>query len=140
MNFTTFFLWVLGLIYFLSCLWLIIVVLLQEGKSGSMANEGMGTAPSALTDSFGAGGAQKNLFRVTAITATIFFILAIALTMLGNKRDYEGGALQLPASETSQQSQLPNTATNQGMQTQREAAPESPAGNAPQAPPDPDAQ
>lgn len=103
MNFTTLFLWIAGLIYVLTCLWLILVVLLQEGKSGGMANEGAASAPSAFTDSFGAGGAQKNLFRMTAGTALVFFVLAIALTHLGAARSHKGGTLQLPTGQQVEQ-------------------------------------
>lgn len=96
MSFTTLVLWILGIIYFLTCCWMVLVVLIQEGKSGGMA--GMDTAaqsPQALTDSLGVGGAQKGLFRMTAGTAAVFFILAIALTVIGNRQTQEGGTLDL---------------------------------------------
>ncbi len=88
MTFTTLFIWLFGLLFIFACLWLILVVLMQEGKSGGMAGLDSGQqAPSALTDAFGAGGAQKTLFRVTGWSAGIFFFLAISLTVLGNYRE-----------------------------------------------------
>ncbi len=88
MTFTTLFIWLVGLLFIFACLWLILVVLMQEGKSGGMAGlESASQSPSALTDAFGAGGAQKTLFRVTGWSAGIFFFLAISLTVLGNYRE-----------------------------------------------------
>lgn len=83
-----------GILYILACVWLIFVILLQEGKSGGMGGaEAGGQAPSALTDSFGAGGAQKGLFNMTSWTAGVFFVLAIVLTILGTWKEQGGGAL-----------------------------------------------
>jgi preprotein translocase subunit SecG len=89
-------LWLVGIVYVLACLWLILVVLLQEGKTGGMGGaEAGGQAPGALTETFGAGGAQRGLFKVTSWTAGIFFLLAIFLTILGNKKEEMGGSLNL---------------------------------------------
>lgn len=88
MTFTTLFIWLLGLLFIFSCLWLILVILMQEGKSGGMAGmESASQTPGALTDAFGAGGAQKTLFRVTGWSAGIFFFIALTLTVLGNYRE-----------------------------------------------------
>lgn len=93
---TTALLWIFGIAYVAVCGWLVLVVLMQEGKSGGMA--GMDTAsqtPSALSDTLGAGAANRGLFKMTSWTAGIFMVLAIVLTLLGNRRDREGGSLLL---------------------------------------------
>ena len=88
--------WLFGIIYILACLFLVMVVLLQEGKSGGMGGaESVSQAPGALQETFGAGGAQRGLFKVTSWTAVIFFVLALALTLLGNRKEQTGGNLQL---------------------------------------------
>lgn len=98
MTFTTFALFVLGFVYILTCLVLVLVVLMQEGKSGGMAgSESAAAAPSAIMDTFGAGKAQQGLFRTTIGAAAVFFVLAIVLTLVGNHRDKTGGNLDLPA-------------------------------------------
>lgn len=89
-------LWFFGLIYFAACAWLVTVVLLQEGKTGGLSNaDSISQAPSALSDTFGAGGSQKGLFNVTAWTAGIFFVLALGLTLMGNMKEQAGGNLNL---------------------------------------------
>lgn len=93
-------LWVLCIAYIGVCAWLVLVVLLQEGKQGGMAAmDGGSSAPSALTESLGAGGAQKHLFRTTVWTAGIFFVLAIVLTLVANQKERAGGSLNLEAGD-----------------------------------------
>lgn len=95
---TTLVIWLLGLFYIGTCIWLVLVVLMQEGKSGGMAGmESASQAPGALTDTFGAGGANKTLFKITAWSAGIFFCLAVALTIFGTNLDRRGGHLGLDA-------------------------------------------
>jgi preprotein translocase subunit SecG len=106
---SNFFLWLLGLVYVGACLWLILVVLLQEGKSGGMASmDSAAQSPEILSGSFGSGGAQKGLFRMTTVTAAVFFVLALTLTILGNFKEMGGGALDLD-SESSAIKTLPDT-------------------------------
>lgn len=98
MTYSTFFIWILGILYVLSCVILIFSVLLQEGKSGGMAGmDSVSQAPSALTDTLGVGGAHKSMFKATSIFAGLFFVLALTLTLLGNARDKAGGNLELPS-------------------------------------------
>ncbi len=89
-------LWFLGLIYAGLCVWIVLIVLIQEGKQGGMSAMGGGSqAPGAMTDTFGAGGAQKSLFNWTAWSAAIFLVLALVLTIVGNRRERIGGELNL---------------------------------------------
>lgn len=95
---STWFLALVGFIYVLICLWLIMVVLMQEGKSGGMAGmDSASQAPEVLTGSFGTGGTQRGLFKITSWSAGIFFVLALMLTMIGNSRERMGGRLDLDA-------------------------------------------
>ncbi|MCC5876385.1 MAG: preprotein translocase subunit SecG [Candidatus Sumerlaeia bacterium] len=104
---STWFLALLGFVYVLMCLWLILVVLLQEGKSGGMAGmDNASQAPEMLTGAFGSGGTQRGLFRVTAWSAAIFMGIALTLTYIGNNRERMGGQLLLD-SELESQPSLP---------------------------------
>lgn len=93
---STWFLALLGFVYVIICLWLILVVLLQEGKSGGMAGmDSASQAPEVLTGAFGSGGTQRGLFKITSWSAAIFFVIALALTYIGNNREQMGGRLLL---------------------------------------------
>ena len=92
-------LWLFGIIYIAACIWMMIIVLLQEGKSGGMGAEGPAAAPAALTESLGVGAAQKHLFAMTSWTAVTFFVIAIVLTILADRRERAGGTLQLNSSK-----------------------------------------
>lgn len=93
---STWFLALIGFIYVVICLWLIMVVLMQEGKSGGMAGmDNTSQGPEVLTGSFGSGGTQRGLFKITSWSAAIFFVLALSLTMIGNRREQMGGRLDL---------------------------------------------
>jgi preprotein translocase subunit SecG len=86
----------LVVVYIGICVVLVLVVLMQEGKSGGLAgSETASAAPGALTDTFGAGGAQKTLFNTTSYLAAGFFLLAVGLTLLGNYKSQTGGNLDL---------------------------------------------
>lgn len=105
-------LWILGLLYILVCVVLILFVLVQEGKSGGLAGaETPGAAPSQLVDTFGAGKTQQGLFRATMVAATLFFGIAMALTLIGTHRDKSGGNLDLP-SEVSADTKVAPVATS----------------------------
>ena len=107
----TLLLWLIGIAYFLLCLWLVLVVLLQEGKSGGMAGMDNNQAPGMLTDSLGAGGAQKSLFSMTAWSAAFFFVLAGALTILGNYQQHDQSLLDLGDREERPAATVPVTGT-----------------------------
>jgi len=65
------------------------LVLLQHGKGADMGSGFGGGASSSL---FGATGSANFLSRITAVLATIFFLLSLALAYVATKqRPVEGG-------------------------------------------------
>ena len=69
-------------IYVLVCLTLILVVLLQQGKGGSMANAFGGGASQAA---FGARSGATVLSRATTVCAVIFVVGAVMLGIMGQR-------------------------------------------------------
>ncbi|CAH8205374.1 preprotein translocase subunit SecG [Vibrio aestuarianus] len=67
---------VLLVIYLLAALGIIGLVLIQQGKGADM---GASFGAGASNTVFGAGGSGNFLTRMTAIFATVFFILSLAL-------------------------------------------------------------
>ena len=64
------------------------LVLLQHGKGADMGSGFGGGASSSL---FGATGSANFLSRTTAVLATLFFILSLALAYVATKRPVETG-------------------------------------------------
>ena len=69
-------------IYVAVCLVLILVVLLQQGKGGDIANAFGGGASQAA---FGARSGATVLSRATTVCAVLFIVGAIALGILGQR-------------------------------------------------------
>ena len=69
-------------IYVLICLTLMLVVLLQQGKGGDIANAFGGGSSQAA---FGARSGATVLSRTTAIAAGVFMVGAVLLGVLGQK-------------------------------------------------------
>lgn len=69
-------------IYVLVCLTLVLVVLLQQGKGGSMANAFGGGASQAA---FGARSGATVLSRATTVCAVLFIIGALYLGIAGQR-------------------------------------------------------
>src|ERR1043165_5513475 len=69
-------------IYVIVCLVLILVVLLQQGKGGDIANAFGGGASQAA---FGARSGATVLSRATAVCAVLFVLGAIILGILGQR-------------------------------------------------------
>ena len=96
-------------IYVITCILLVLVILLQQGKGGDIANAFGGGASQAA---FGARSGATVLSRATTVGAVIFVVGAIALGILGQRGPGSvlGGRRQnvppLPAGAT-----LPGTAT-----------------------------
>ena len=69
-------------LYVLTCLVLMLVILLQQGKGGDIANAfGGGTSQAA----FGARSGATVLSRATTIAAVLFILGALALGIIGQR-------------------------------------------------------
>lgn len=64
---------------------LIVLVLLQHGK-GADAGANFGGGSSSSQSVFGSGGSATFLSRVTAVTATLFFITSLALAYIASEQ------------------------------------------------------
>lgn len=73
-----------NVIHVLVCVFLILVVLLQQGKGG-----GLGALSGATAQVFGGRGAGNFMTRLTAICATIFMITSMSLAYLASAGDRE---------------------------------------------------
>ena len=69
-------------IYVITCLVLMLVVLLQQGKGGDIANAFGGGSSQAA---FGARAGATVLSRATTVCAVIFVVGAVVLGILGNQ-------------------------------------------------------
>jgi preprotein translocase subunit SecG len=75
-------------VHVLVALAIIGLVLLQHGKGADMGSGFGGGASGSL---FGATGSANFLSRATAVLATIFFLLSLALAYVATKKPVEGG-------------------------------------------------
>ena len=81
------------------------LVLLQHGKGADMGSGFGGGASSSL---FGATGSANFLSRATAVLATIFFLLSLALAYLAtNRAPQEGGGVMDAVRQQQQQQPQP---------------------------------
>jgi preprotein translocase subunit SecG len=70
-------------VHVVACLFLMVVVLLQPGKSG-----GLGAfTGAAATQVFGGRGAGNILTKTTWITATVFFLTSVSLAYMSSSSD-----------------------------------------------------
>ena len=69
-------------LYVLVCLLLIVTILLQQGKGGDIANAFGGGSSQAV---FGARAGATLLTRATSVLAALFVIVAMALTVWGQR-------------------------------------------------------
>ncbi len=67
--------------YVLTCLFMIVVVLMQEGKGGGLSGLVSGSSP--LSDTLGAHDAEATLKNWTKYSAVGFMTMAILLTLVG---------------------------------------------------------
>ena len=72
----------IGTLYVLTCLVLLLVILLQQGKGGDIASAFGG---SSSQTAFGARAGATLLTRVTTVCAALFMVGALALAILGNR-------------------------------------------------------
>jgi preprotein translocase subunit SecG len=84
-------------IHVLACVFLVIVVLLQQGKSADLAGAFGGQGSQTA---FGPRGAANLLTRLTTWCAIIFMFTSIGLTILMQKRS--GGHSVLEGTKTTQ--------------------------------------
>jgi preprotein translocase subunit SecG len=73
----------LTVVHVLACVFLILVVLLQPGKSGGL---GLFASPAA-TQVFGGRGAGNILTKITWATTVIFFLSSVTLAYLSTSSD-----------------------------------------------------
>jgi len=69
-------------LYVLTCMVLMLVILLQQGKGGDIANAFGGGGSQAV---FGARSGATLLTRATAVLAALFIVGALALTIYGTR-------------------------------------------------------
>jgi preprotein translocase subunit SecG len=89
-------------LYVLVCFILILVVLLQQGKGGDIANAFGGGASQAA---FGARAGATVLSRATTVCAVLFVVFAVVLGILGQR----GGGGGSVIGGRAPQSQRPST-------------------------------
>ena len=73
----------LTILHLMACAFLILVILIQPGKSGGLGALGGGQAQQV----FGGSGAGNFLTKTTWTTAAIFFFTSIALAYLSSSSD-----------------------------------------------------
>lgn len=71
------------ILHVMACTFLILVILIQPGKSGGLGALGGGAAQQV----FGGGGAGNFLTKTTWATAAIFFTTSISLAWLSSSSD-----------------------------------------------------
>lgn len=134
--------YVLLVIYFFACLFLILVILAQEGKGGGLS--GLGGA-SAIGETFGFGAASAALRKWTRNAAIIFIVLTIVLTFWGEMivksrvEKFLRGGESMPVATTPEQApiapqgtgSMPAAAPSEGSQSTPTHVPPQPAAPAP---------
>lgn len=101
---------ILSIFYVLICLFLVMVVLLQQGKGGGMGSAFGGGGGSNTV--FGGAGAGNFLTRLTAVAATLFMVLSALLAYLSTSGDRHGDAIDAAAQE--EQADAVDTADGDG--------------------------
>lgn len=116
---------VIIVVHVLVALGIIGLVLLQHGKGADMGSGFGGGASSSL---FGATGSANFLSRATAVLATVFFLLSLALAYIASTTPRDSGSIvdrapAAPAKSVPEQKQSP---------AQDKPAPAAPAPAAPE--------
>lgn len=83
--------WIIGTIHVLVCIFLIAVILLQQGKSADLAGAFGGQGSQTA---FGPRGAANILTKLTAWGAVIFMLTSIGLTVLIQRGGGQRSVLQ----------------------------------------------
>lgn len=97
---------IVSIFYVLVCAFLILVVLLQQGKGGGMGSAFGGGGGQTV---FGGAGAGNFLTRLTAIAATLFMVLSAVLAYMSTSGDRI-----LEAAEAVEASRTPDTVSAGG--------------------------
>jgi preprotein translocase subunit SecG len=84
----------LNVIHIIACVFLILVVLLQQGKGGGLSAMGGGGA-----QVFGGSGAGNFMTRLTAICAVTFMLTSLSLAALSSAGDRELGDGDIESSQ-----------------------------------------
>ena len=105
------------LVYILVCAVLVALIMMQEGKGGGLS----GVMGASMGETFGFGGASKQIRKYTAVCASIFLVLTIVLTFLA-EGTFRSGSKFVGNTVGSSAPTAPSTAT-----------PAAPAGDAPTA-------
>ena len=97
--------WVLIVIHVFLCLFLSLLVLVQNDKMGGLAGLGGMTSQSA----FSTAGAATFIQKLTRVVAVIFFIVVFALGLITAKKNVEVGesAMQKATRENAAQQEAP---------------------------------
>ena len=115
---------ILIVVHVLVALAIIGLVLLQHGKGADMGSGFGGGASSSL---FGATGSANFLSRTTAVLATIFFVLSLALAYVATKKPVEGGGGVMDAVRQQQSAPAP-AAEKKALPEESKPKPPAPSG------------
>ncbi|HEU4405151.1 MAG TPA: preprotein translocase subunit SecG [Polyangiaceae bacterium] len=117
----------LSILHVVACLFLILVVLLQQGRGG-----GLGSAFGGATTQqvFGGRGAGNLLTRLTSLFAAVFMLTSVGLAYLASAGDIKLRAAKARSSVNTTQT------TNLPLPSAPPAAPTAPAPDAPTGAPD----
>ena len=124
--------WVLIVIHVFLCLFLSLLVHVQNDKMGGLAGLGGMTSQSA----FSTAGAATFIQKLTRVVAVIFFIVVFALGLITAKKNVtvEESAMQKATRENAAQQQAPVPALPGDFAAPAVDAPAAPAADAPAAP------
>ena len=125
--------WVLIVLHVFLCIFLSLLVLVQNDKMGGLAGLGGMTSQSA----FSTAGAATFIQKLTRVVAVFFFIVVMALGLITAKQDQavEESAMQKATRESAAEQAVPEVpALPATFNAPAEAAPAAPAAEAPVAP------
>ena len=124
--------WIGIVLHVFLCLFLSLLVLVQNDKMGGLAGLGGMTSQSA----FSTAGAATFIQKLTRVVAVIFFIVVFALGLITAKKNVtvEESAMQKATRENAAQQQAPVPALPGDFAAPAVDAPAAPAADAPAAP------
>lgn len=88
----------IGIILILASIFLIIAVLMQEGKSRNLGAISGGSSDTFLGKS-GASSLDKKLSRLTTIVAVVFVVLVVVMYLIQDTTNYSGVADSIDTDE-----------------------------------------